>query len=335
MTMTAKKIAEKLGLSEAAVSLALNNKPGVSRETKRRVIDAAHEFGYDFNRKSSLENGKKGTICFAIYKKSGAVVSDTPFFSAISEGISTGCRREHYDCSIRYFYDDENISNQIYSLAIAKFSGIILLATEMDEVVLKDFANINTPIVIFDAYFEKFEHNYVIINNIQGAFAATEYLIKKRKKQPGYLRSAYPISNFDQRADGFYKAIRTNGMSTSKSIVHRLTPSQEGAYEDMKNLLLNGEEPADCYFADNDLIAIGALQALKEAGYHIPEDVAIIGFDDLPACEYITPPLSTIEVPKHFMGEIAAMRIIQLIESKHTLPLKIEISTKLIKRKSV
>ena len=65
----------------------------------------------------------------------------------------------------------------------------------------------------------------------------------------------------------------------------RLSPSQEGAYEDMKALLVSGEKPAPCYFADNDLIAIGAMKAMKDAGYHIPEDVSIVGFDDLPSCE--------------------------------------------------
>ena len=332
--ITAKKIAELLGLSEAAVSIAINNKKGVSHETRRRVIDAAHELGYKFNFRRSVMSGKKGTICFVIYKKSGAVVSDTPFFVELSEGISAGCKREHYDCSIHYFYEDERIERQIYRLNHSEFLGIILLATEMDENSLKNFSGLNVPLVILDAYFEKLENNYVIINNIQGAFNATEYLFKKRKKQPGYLRSAYPISNFNQRADGFYKAIRANGMPTSKSIVHYLTPSQEGAYEDMKKLLLSGEEPADCYFADNDLIAVGALQAFKESGYKIPEDIAIIGFDDLPLCEYISPSLSTVEVPKYFMGTVSAARIIQIIEDKNNLPTKIEISTKVISRRS-
>lgn len=103
----------------------------------------------------------------------------------------------------------------------------------------------------------------------------------------------------------------------------------------MKSLLESGEKPADCYFADNDLIAIGAMQAFREAGYRIPEDVAVVGFDDMPACEYISPALSTVMVPKLFLGETAAFRIIQLIEGKNTQPLKIEVATKLIKRKSV
>ena len=189
--------------------------------------------------------------------------------------------------------------------------------------------------VVLDAYFEKLDFNFILINNVQGAFMATEHLIKMRRTQPGYLRSDYWISNFEQRADGFYKAIRAAGMSTAKSQVLRLTPSQEGAYADMKRLLNAGERPVDCYFADNDLIAFGAVMALKEAGYRVPEDVAVVGFDDMPACEYMEPQLSTIMVPKLFMGETAAIRVVQLIEGSNIQPLKIEVSTRLVRRKSV
>ena len=335
MSITAKELAARLGLSESAISLALNDKPGVSRATRRRVIEAAKQCGYDFSKKAVATIGKKGTICLVIYKRSGAVVSDTPFFSTLTDGISMGCRRRRYDCVVRYLYDDDDIADQIYTLGSSQFAGIILLATEIDENSLKQFAQIGIPMVVLDAYFEKLDLNFILINNIQGAFMATEYLIKKRHAQPGYLRSDYWISNFDQRADGFYKAIRAGGMSTAKSQVVRLAPSQEGAFEDMKRFLESGEKPVDCYFADNDLIAFGAMMALKEAGYRIPEDVAVVGFDDIPACEYMNPPLSTVVVPKLFMGETAAMRIAQLIEGVNTQPLKIEVSTKLVKRRSV
>ena len=335
MSITAKELAAKLGLSESAISLALNDKPGVSRETRRRVIEAAKAYGYDFSKKASAATGKKGTICFAIYKKSGAVVSDTPFFSTLTDGISMGCRRQHYDCVVRYLYEDDDIADQVYTLGASQFSGIILLATEIDEGTLKGFNRLGIPMVVLDAYYEKLDFNFILINNVQGAYMATEHLIKKRRTQPGYLRSDYWISNFEQRADGFYKAIRAAGMSTAKSQVLRLTPSQEGAYADMKRLLNAGERPVDCYFADNDLIAIGAILALKEAGYRVPEDVAVVGFDDMPACEYMDPQLTTIMVPKLFMGETAAMRVIQLIEGANTQPLKIEVSTKLVRRRSV
>lgn len=240
-----------------------------------------------------------------------------------------------YDLVIRHLYEDENLDEQLYLLEAAKFSGIIVLATEMNMLSMQPFAQFKTPIVILDSYFDTLDYDCVLINNIQGAFVATDYLINRRKQQPGYLRSAYSISNFEERADGFYKAIRTNGMSTSKCIVHQLAPSQEGACADMRALIAAGEELAGCYFADNDHIAIGAIHALCEAGYRIPEDIGVVGFDDLPLCEYLSPPLTTIHVPKQYMGETAVARMAQIIEEKSHSPVKIEIETTLIRRKSV
>ena len=335
MKITAKVLAQELGLSESAVSLALNNKKGVSSKTRKRVLDAARELGYEFADRGIPSSRKKGSICFLVYKKSGAVVGETAFFSALTDGVNLGCRKEHYDCVVRYLYEDDDLEDQIYSVKTAQFSGIILLATEMDAVTMRLFSSLTTPIVLLDSYCENLEYNYILINNVQGASIATSHLIKRRRTQPGYLRSSYPISNFEQRADGFYKAVRAAGMSASHSPVLYLTPSQEGAYADMKRLLDSGVKPAGSYFADNDLIAIGAIQALEEHGYRIPEDVAIVGFDDIPICSYLNPPLSTVSVPKLLLGETAVFRLVQLIEQKEELPLKIEVCTKLIKRKSV
>ncbi|MBQ3705371.1 MAG: LacI family DNA-binding transcriptional regulator [Clostridia bacterium] len=334
-TITAKELAALLHLSESAVSLALNDKPGVSQETRRRVIKAAQDHGYDFSRKAIASELKKKAICFAVYRKSGAVVGDTPFFSELTGGVSVSCRREGYDCMISYLYEDGDLAGQIERLRKDRFAGIIVLATEIEEQTLSLFQRVDIPLVFLDAYFEQQEYNFVLINNTQGAYMATRHLIRKCRTQPGYLRSSYWISNFDARADGFYKAIRAAGMSTSQSPVHRLTPSQEGAYADMKEQLRQMDRPARCYFADNDEIAIGAMRALAEAGYRIPEDVAVVGFDDISATEYVSPPLTTVQVPKAALGEAAVIRVIQLIEGKNLQPQKTEVFTRLIQRKSV
>ena len=153
------------------------------------------------------------------------------------------------------------------------------------------------PVVLLDAYFETVPCNCVLINNVQGAYLAARHLIRACKTQPGYLRSSYQISNFAERSSGFYKAIRASGMSSSRSIVHILTPSMEGAYADMLEIIKNEEELASCYFADNDLIAVGAIKALKENGYRIPQDIGIVGFDNLPLGSVIEPALTTIHQP--------------------------------------
>ena len=341
MSITAKDLARKLNLSEAAVSMALNNKPGVSTKTRRRVVDTARKLGYDFSRLSDAPAAPsiQGTITFLLYRKHGAVVSDTPFFSQISEGIDTACKELGYHLNVSYLYEENDRESVLEEIIAAGCSGIILLGTEMEESDFTPFLRLSVPIVLLDCYFENIAADSVLINNVQGAYLAANYLIRTRKKQPGYLHSSYSIQNFEERADGFYKAIRSNGMSTSRSVVHLLSPSMEGAYGDMKELLDQGEEPADCYFADNDLIAAGAMRALKEKGYRIPQDVAIIGFDDMPLCVYMEPALSTIRVPKQYMGELAARRLASVIaarsQGRQTFPVKTEIRTSLAKRKSV
>ncbi len=334
MSITAKELAEKLGLSAAAVSMALSGKPGVSESTRDRVLKAAKENGYDFSRQRIRLEEKKGTIAFLMYRRHGAVVGDTLFFSSLSEGIANACQSAGYRMHMQYLHED-NCRMELRNLLSGDTKGVILLGTEMRAEDFAPFSSFPLPIVVLDTYFEGIPRDCVLINNVQGAFTATNFLIAKRGRQPGYLRSSYSIGNFEERADGFYKAIRHNGFSTSASIVHRLAPSVEGAYADMKALIAQGEALASCYFADNDLIAAGAMRAFKEAGYRIPEDIGIIGFDNTSMCEILEPPLTTIHVPKQAMGQMAVERLTAILSRKPPANVKIEITTFLVKRGSL
>ena len=103
----------------------------------------------------------------------------------------------------------------------------------------------------------------------------------------------------------------------------------------MRHILKKGGRLAKAYFADNDLIAIGAIRALKEAGYDVPGDVSVIGFDDIAPAAYLTPALTTVNVPKREMGRVAASRLVDLLTGTNPSPLKIEVGTRLVRRKSV
>lgn len=336
MGITAKELAALLGLSESAISLALNNKPGVSAQTRRRIHEAAREHGYDFSKINPLaDSTPAGSIYFIIYKKNGAVVTDTPFFTELSEGIDFECKRLHYFFNIQYLYEEDKIEESLHMLHRIGVKGLIILGTEMKKEDIRPFLTCGIPIVLLDNYFEELDIDSVLINNQKGAFSAVDYMIRKRKKQPGYLHSSYSINNFEARADGFYKAIRRHGMSTSRSIVHLLAPSVDGAYSDMCELLRQGETLADCYFADNDLIAAGAVRAWKEYGYRIPQDIAVVGFDNMPICTYLEPALTTIHVPKAELGKLAVRRLHERMKEPQSPSLTTEISTTLIKRRSI
>ncbi len=331
MGITAKELAKMLDLSPAAVSMALNDKPGVSAKTRKKVKVTAEKYGYDFT-KIQPGKEKKGTIDFLVYKKSGAVVDDTPFFSKVSEGIQKACTEQGYHLRSLYIYESDFTRKDLEDIQFSDCVGIILLGTEMITDDLRPFLALPVPVVVLDSYFATFACDTILINNEQGAYMAARHLIRTQKTQPGYLKSSYPINNFLERSDGFKKAIRSHGMSFSQCIVHELSPSLGGAYADMKEILERGETLARGYFADNDLIAAGAIKALREAGKRIPEDVAIVGFDNIPMSQILD--LTTINVPKEYLGKVAAYRLFERIRDPNIPTVRVSVETQLIDRYS-
>ena len=197
------------------------------------------------------------------------------------------------------------------------------------------FLQLSVPVLLLDSHFDSLGCSSVLINNRQGAYLATSLLIQQCGSQPGYMRSSYRIGNFEERRIGFDTALREHGMSPSNSVIHELPPSIEGALSDMLEIIDRKASLAKCYFADNDLIAIGAMKALKLRGYRIPEDVAIAGFDNISESRIVEPSLTTIDIPRTFMGQTAARQLIHQITTPVPHTVKIEISTKLVRRFSV
>lgn len=332
MSITAKELAEKLNLSATAISMALNNRPGVSTETRRMVIEAAEKYGYDFS-KLSLKKNKAGCIYAIVYRTHNAILSYSPIFNELIDGIEQACRRENYTLKQIQFYEKkEDLQKYLEDLRVSDCIGIVLLGTEMKKENVQQFLALRVPLVILDSYFDTLDVSCVLINNRQGAYLATDYLISRTMKQPGYLQSSYALRNFAERLDGFYKAVEDNGMSRARCIFHRLSPSIDGAMADMLEILDRGDKLADCYFADNDLIAIGAIKALKLRGHRIPDDIAVAGFDNISESRIIEPSLTTINIPRHYMGQLAAKQLIEQINTPVPHTCKIEVPTSLVKR---
>lgn len=335
MKLKAKDIAKKLSISPSAVSFVLNNKPGVSEETRRKVLKVIEQMGYNTNifSKSALTHNRN--IRFIIYKKHGLVVSDTPFFSALMEGIDREARSLGYNLIVTYI--DENKDDLMKILHIIKVTspdGIMLLATEMTKENLKPFEKLNIPLLLLDSYFESENLDTVIINNIKGVYKATCYLAELGHIDIGYLHSSVWINNFDQRMTGFKKAINDKGLKLNKNFIFCLESTIDGSYKNMFRILENKPQLPTALFADNDIIAFGAIKAMKEFGIRIPQDVSVVGFDDMPFCEMIDPPLTTVMVYKQRMGMIALKRLVERIDEAPAETIKIEVNTTLIERKS-
>lgn len=335
MSLKLKDIAERLNISQATVSLALNNKQGVSPETRAKVLKVAAELGYDMSSLPKSSSGDQKNIRFIIYKKHGSIVTDTPFFSALIEGIDQEARDKGYNLLISYVTEKENKAEIKKLIRDNPLDGIIILATEMDIKDLKLFDKPGAPVIILDSFFSEAKYDTVAINNVQGSYQATKYLIDKGHTEIGYLRSSIWINNFEERMDGFLKALKDNNIEVNESFILDLEPTLDGAYRDMAKILESNPTLPTAFFSDNDIIAFGAVKALKEKGIKVPNDISVVGFDDMPFCKMIEPPLTTIKVYKQSMGRLAVRRLIERIEGDCEAVIKLEVNTELVERKSV
>lgn len=332
-----KDVAAKAGVSPSTVSLVLNNKPGISADTRELVIRTAQEMGYSTERpqRPAARTAKMRSIQFILYKKHGQIVADTPFFTYLLEGVQQQARKHGMSLLISYINESGNVEAQLQSVLDTGCAGLLLLATEMDEKDITPFVRCGLPLVVVDKWVKKHDVDSVLMNNCQGAYAAVEYLIKSGFSEIGYLQSSVKISNFAERSIGYHKALADYAHADNAAYCFEIGSTAESAYADMKKIIESGKALPQAFFADNDVLALGALRALREAGKQVPEEVSLIGFDDVPMCELSTPTLTSIRVEKEYIGRMAVDRLAERIENPHQPSVHIEVNNRLIARDSV
>ena len=328
-------IAEELGLSVAAVSMALNHKNGVSDETREEVMKAAERLGYKLKKQSAKENNKKRFIKLLRIKKHGLVVMDSAFFAAVIEGIEEQCRRMGFELLISNIVlndDPDQIKREYHD----ELEGLICLCTEMDDEDVDKLIQLNCPQVVLDRKFFA-NINTVLMNNQKAARQAVTYLYQMGHRQIGYLKSSQPIYNFDSRYKSFIETVSHFQLSLREEQIISLEPTIEGAYRDMKAFLeRDGKNKLPTAFlADNDIIALGAMNALKEYGVQVPQEVSLIGIDDMPFCTLVSPSLTTIKIFKKEIGRQAVKMLVEDIHGDREATRKVEVDTVLVERESV
>ncbi len=332
MSISAKELAAKIHLSPATVSMVFNNRSGVSEATKKIVLEAAKKYDYVPSKTSALG---KWAIQLVIYQKHAMVVSDTPFFLQVIEGVTQECSEKNGIVNISYLTGSSDVQQQIKNLSSMSGDGMILLATEMSREDFNILQGLEVPVVVLDCYYDDLDYDCVVINNSQGAYCAADYLVRMGHRRIGYLHSSVSISNFADRAAGYQTALEAYGMSVEERYVLRLSPMSAQGYQDMVRILEQKPELADAYFADNDIIAAAAMKAFREYGYRVPEDISIVGFDDMPLCDIMNPPLSTMRVDKRQLGRTAVKCLLTRMNGEKHGKMKIALQTALVCRESV
>lgn len=329
MKASIRLISDITGYSLATVSNALNKKKGVNPNTSEEIFRVAREIGY-------LDHNSITKIKLVIYKKNGLIIDDTPFFTLLINGIEQECREAGYEMVIGNLdARDIEFQEKVKLLLNEQATAIVLLGTELSPEELKIFKGAQYPILLLDYWSYDMDFSGVMINNDDSARMAVNYLIGKGHTKIGYLKGNFRILGFEQRQAGYYAAIREKNIERNSAFLVELSTTMNGAYKDMLFYLDHQPELPTAFFADNDMIALGAMKALQEKGYKIPEDISIIGFDDLSFCEITTPRLTSLRVPKEEMGRMAVRKVIDMVKRKDTIVSKIQVCTEFIERDSV
>ena len=329
--MTIKEIAALAGVSPAAVSLVINHKPGVSDSKRQEILDLLESCHYSPARRPRQNTFQN--FLFLKYIRNGFLVEEnTGFIAAIMDSIEMECRKQGY--ALRIVVSSGNLEETISDIDFSSVSGIFVLGTELDPDSYSVLKRIPIPYIVIDNDMPHFSCNTITMNNSEMVYEAVKHLASLGFPDIGYFRSNMSIQNFEERATAFYQTVKEFHLTCEKEQEFLLEPTMLGAYASLKQYLLQGLSLPRCCFADNDTIAIGAMKALQEFGYRIPDDICVIGFDDIHFAAVNSPSLSTMSVPKKRIGFLAVKMLINSIENGECNNSKIQVGGEIVIRRS-
>ncbi|MBP1965415.1 LacI family DNA-binding transcriptional regulator [Paenibacillus aceris] len=340
--MKMEDIAKLAGVSKSAVSLALNGKTGISSETRDRVLEIARESGYSPKPRATSAESSVRSLSFLVFTNSGIVLEayyQQPFFRELIHYIEDRCRSKGYSLLFSSV-DMEHFEREIRTLAEDHQSdGIILLGNNLSPEEILDISNRLGPhLVVLDNCFDKLPVHFVSINNFMGAYQAGTHLCGIGHKEIGYIASNVRIQNFEERKVGFYEALQEQGLEIHPDHIFAVAPTMLSSQEDLKGQLKaymeTGRQLPTAIFCECDYIAISAMKTLTELGIRVPEQVSVIGFDNISESRIISPELTTIHVEKKRMAQLAVDLLIESIEHGVEATSKIRVDTRFIERHS-
>ncbi len=309
--VTLKDIALKAGVSKSTVSRIFNNKGNVNPILKRKVKKVAKELGYYPNiLAASLKRKRTYTI--------GVIISNilNPFFTSVVRGIEDIAIKNNFNI-ILCNADEDPKKEGIYIdvLRSKKVDGMIIATTGENKDHFSALEREGIPVVLVDRKVEGSNFDTIITNNKKGAFDAISHFIETGYRRIGFITGPLNITTSFERLEGYKLALRKYEIPFDESIVKIGEFKEDSGYKNMKELL-KIKNPPNAIFAGNYLIALGVYEAIKECGLKIPEDIAVITFDDFPWFKHLSPPLTAVSQPTYKLGAYSMRRLIKLIEGK-------------------
>jgi DNA-binding LacI/PurR family transcriptional regulator len=333
-TTRIKDIAAQLGVSVATVSRALNDKPGVAPDLRQRVLALAAELDFTPNVAArSLNGAHTGAIAFVVQQQAFPAARD-PFYYVIMHGIERALAQEGYHVILTTVgAEDERQAGDLRVVRENRVDGLILAGPDVDPALIVSVAQRPLPLVLVDNALERTPLDCVLSDNCEGARRAVEHLLGHGHRRLAFVGGPPAWLSTRERQAGYEKALAATPVWSV--LMHQDATTLATGLAAGRVLYASHPIPTPVS-AVNDAMARGVFRAARDAGLRVPEDVAVIGFDDIHGAESADPPLTTVHIAKERMGELAARHLLEQIRNSSAPqpPSKIIVGTSLVIRAS-
>lgn len=333
MTLTIKDIAKMAGVSPATVSKTINNYHGISEGTKKKITDIINQTGYQPNFSAKSLATKKSNLIGLIYAGKINVEFTHPFFVEVVTAFKKNMGLLGYDILM---FSNENLSqdNGSYLARCKHFhvDGCVIITGEEIEDSIYDLVNSEIPCMGIDLVLDGPHSSYVMTDNIALSGKVIQHLYLNSVRKIGFIGGQRDSEVTKLRERGYLEAMNQFGLEVKEEWVKYGDYYEDSGYSAMKEILEAPMHP-EAIYAASDMMAFGALRAIKEAGLKVPEDIRLVGCDDIDACRYSAPMLSTVKQDKERLGKMAAYMLNDLINGKTELK-PVFIDSELIVRES-
>ena len=328
-------IARKAGVSRSTVSRVINDEPYVSERTRAKVRAVIDAVGFSPNPAARMLVTQRTRVIGVVIPHTLLVTFQDPFYyPTLLQGVSEMTNERDYATLLWWgqSYDDEDRFARRILQQNRLMDGLIVASATSDDPLIPRLVELGTPFVTVErpAHFED-RVSYVSVDNVQAAQNAVTHLISLGRRRIGTITGALDNVDGEDRLTGYRNALQNAGFPLDPALVAEGRFTHQSGIIGARKLVKAG---ADAIFAANDISAQGALEALREAGLRVPEDVAVMGFDDLPLSVQSSPQLSTVRQPIQQKGSVATRLLLDLIEGRVEGPHQILLPTQLVIRQS-
>ena len=329
--MNLEKIAKLSGVSRSTVSRVINDDPKVSSLTREKVWQVVRRVNYQPNIAArGLAAGRTRILGLVIPMGVGALFTD-PYFPILIQGVASACNASDHSVMLWLAEPEYERRTMRQIMHNGMIDGVIVASMLMDDPVVQALQEGNIPFILIGRHPIDERVSYIDVDNRASSCEIVTHLLRLGRRRVATITGPHSRIAGSDRLAGYMDALRARGMSVDPSLIIEGDFTEAGGYLAMKQLL---PRQPDAVFAASDATATGALRALHEANVRVPEDIALVGFDDMPFAAHTDPPLTTVRQPTHRMGAIATETLIDMIEHPDSRPRRIVLPTELVVRAS-